>query len=144
MRAALASLVAASLSVGCQHATKTRSQEQGKQRSQEGAAAKKPPSNEAPASTEPTKDTISTSRTTKEMFKTDGLKKMQRALAKNVPGLKETGQIDAPTQEALSAFQKKAGLPDTGLPDFESLRQLKMKPDELYEPQPPAQKDGVP
>jgi peptidoglycan hydrolase-like protein with peptidoglycan-binding domain len=91
-------------------------------------------------------EAITTSKTTNDMFKEEGIKKLQRALAtrqKAVAGLQESGKLDTKTQEALRAFQKEQQLPDTGLPDYESIRRLGVKPEEVYQHSPPAQRTGV-
>ncbi|MDP1919068.1 MAG: peptidoglycan-binding domain-containing protein [Myxococcales bacterium] len=130
--------------VGCAHATKT-----------EAVAKKDPdaksaePKKEAPEKAEPKKpaaarDEMSTSATTKAMFKPEGLEAMQKALqGKKVEAVEVTGLLDTQTQEALRAFQKAQKLPDTGLPDFETLRRLGLKPDDVYQPSPPAERIGV-
>ncbi len=118
--------------LGCAHATKTLAQETTAQ-----------PETKKPAAEHYATETITTSKTTKKMFKTEGIKKLQRALAAHAPEVKETGLLDAPTQEALRAFQQSQKLPETGLPDFESLRRNGVRPEEFYEHEPPAAKTGV-
>jgi len=83
--------------------------------------------------------THATSKTTKEMFKTEGLKQLQSKL-----DVKETGRLDSLTQHALRNYQKKEGLAQTGLPDYEVIRRLGIKPDDLYHHKPPAERVGVP
>ena len=117
---------------------------------------------------------MTTSKSTKKMFKPEGLKKLQQALdgklgdiekkkeqvekkkdeveeekAKlkvplaDLDGVDQTGELDARTQEALRAFQRAEKLPETGLPDYESLRRLGLKPDEVYHHEPPAERGAV-
>ena len=44
----------------------------------------------------------------------------------------ETGQLDDKTQAALRRFQKQQGQPDTGLPDYDTLRRLGLDPHSIY------------
>lgn len=142
MKAALA--VSLACLVGCAHATKTEAVAK-KDPEAKGAA----PKNAEPKSAEPKKpaaarDEMSTSATTKAMFKPRGLEVLQKALQdKKVEAIKVTGKFDTQTQEALRAFQKAQTLPDTGLPDFETLRRLGLKPDDVYQPSTPAERLGV-
>lgn len=88
--------------------------------------------------------THATSTTTKEMFKKDGLKKLQSALAnKGNANVKETGVLDARTQTALKAYQKQEGIAETGMPDYEVVRRLGLEPDEVFHSKPPAKRIGV-
>jgi hypothetical protein len=118
---------------------------------------------------------MTTSKTTKEMFKPAGLMRLQQVLQQRlvdtgekndevahekkdpvekkkeelkvplakVEGVDQSGELDARTQEALRAFQRAEKLPETGLPDYETLRRLGIKPDELYHHEPPAKREGV-
>ncbi|MBK7863599.1 MAG: peptidoglycan-binding protein [Archangiaceae bacterium] len=118
---------------------------------------------------------MTTSKTTRKMFKTEGLKKLQETLAKqlvaigkkndqvanekkdavekekeeqkvplaDLDGVDMTGDLDARTQEGLRAFQRSEQLPETGLPDYETLRRLHISPDELYHHEPPAKREGI-
>lgn len=117
-------------------------------------------------------DPLATSKTTRQMFKPDGLKKLQTALGKNlkdaaakaldspdagmlpdggtdqvlqagVQGVNASGALDPKTQDALRAYQHSQGLPETGLPDYETLRRLGLKPDEVFHSQPPGERVGV-
>ena len=122
---------------------------------------------EAKASDNP--EPLTLSKTTRDMFKPDGLKKMQQALSKKMSALekggeiegepesgggsgddrppakvKETGKLDADTQAALRAFQKSEKMPETGLPDYETLRRLGVKPSEVFEHLPTSERKGVP
>jgi hypothetical protein len=42
------------------------------------------------------------------------------------------GQLDPPTREALRKFQKKEGLPATGLPSYETVRSLGLDLDAVF------------
>ncbi|MBL8951978.1 MAG: peptidoglycan-binding protein [Myxococcaceae bacterium] len=118
---------------------------------------------------------MTTSKTTREMFKPAGMMRLQQALQarlvdigdKNervahekkdsverekeemkvplaqVGAVDQSGELDARTQEALRAFQRAEKLPETGLPDYETLRRLGIRPDELYHYEPPAKREGV-
>lgn len=89
-------------------------------------------------------ETIRTSKTTKEMFKPDGIRKVQQALQSHgFADLKDTGQLDAKTQEALRGFQEKEGIAATGLPDYEALQRLGLEPDEIFHHEPPGERVGV-
>jgi peptidoglycan hydrolase-like protein with peptidoglycan-binding domain len=176
MRPLFVTLVGGLLVLSCVHATKTRSQgpqSAGKKGNKPVSAAQAdggaaPPANAAQADggaapqasaaqadggAAPKNDeasgrseAITTSKTTNDMFKEEGIKKLQRALAtkqKAVAGLQESGKLDTKTQDALRAFQKEQQLPDTGLPDYESIRRLGVKPEEVYQHSPPAQRTGV-
>jgi hypothetical protein len=65
------------------------------------------------------------------------------AQAKKVTVVKETGRFDSPTQLALLRYQKSAGLPATGLPDYETLRRLGLDPREILFHDVPAERHGV-
>lgn len=58
--------------------------------------------------------------------------------------VKETGRFDARTQLALQLYQKAEGLPETGLPDYETLRRLGLDPREILYHDVPAERLGVP
>lgn len=146
-----------------------------------GATSQKKPTAPKVQGAEP----ITTSKTTEQMFKPEGLKKLQEALngklksieQANVklaakkeemlekPGdkvtqaqkkkeeqkiplakveeVKANGELDNATQEALRSFQRSEQLPETGLPDYETLRRLDIKPNEVYHHQPPGLRLGV-
>ena len=128
------------LMVGCAHATKTEKQEKGEtkaepQRTDDASKAKAPKA--------PTNDTITTSKTTEQMFKPDGIKKLQQALSSKAKDVPQTGKLDAATQAALVDYQKGAGLPTTGVPDYETLRRLKLKPEDVFHHQTPGERVGV-
>jgi len=150
-RVLIAMVVLGVTQLACVHATTTRSQEKSAPSREvstpaaksEGAPAARSEGAEKP---EPQKrpEAMTTSSTTKAMFKTEGLKKLQAALAKRSFAVTSTGQLDIQTQEGLRKFQQGQSLPDTGLPDYESIRRLGLKPQEVYEPEPPAERKGVP
>lgn len=117
------------LGVGCAHATKTRAQEEGEATASDKEV--KPPQRT---------ETLDTSPSTAKLFKPDGLKKLQEALAAKGQEVKTTGRLDASTQKALREYQKANELPDTGLPDFETLRRLGLKPEEVFERDLPGEK----
>ena len=175
--------------VGCAHATKTHS---GEQTPEEKKADEKkddgkkdddkkdgPGAKKAPARVE----TMTTSQTTKEMFKEDGIKKIQQALdvklkkikppkddkdnkdnkdkdgkqlqsdkgpetsdkkkGEQIKEVKVNDRLDDKTQLALQQFQKSEGLPETGLPDYETLRRLGLKPEDIYHHDTPSERVGV-
>lgn len=147
--------------LGCTHATQTasaaktnppgeekpapeKSEKSEKTEKTEKSEPEKAEKAEKPAKSAPVRDEMSTSRTTKAMFKPEGLKAMQRALAEKGPTVEATGLLDTQTQEALRAFQKTQTLPDTGLPDYETLRRLGLKPADVFQDSPPAERLGVP
>jgi peptidoglycan hydrolase-like protein with peptidoglycan-binding domain len=43
-----------------------------------------------------------------------------------------TGQLDGETREALRRYQKRAGLPATGLPSYETIRSLGLPLDAIF------------
>lgn len=136
--------------VGCAHATKTeavaKKAPEAKSAEPKKVEAKKVEAKEAePKKPAAARDEMTTSATTRAMFKPDGLKAMQKALQdKKVEAIEVTGLLDTQTQEALRVFQKAQTLPDTGLPDFETLRRLGLKPDDVYQPSTPAERIGMP
>jgi hypothetical protein len=108
-------------------------------------------------------ETFTTSKTTKAMFKREGLVKLQRKLADELPSLRRaedaglpdsgvktsveapeelelTGTLDEPTQRALSAWQHGEGLAETGLPDYQTLERLGIEPSEVFHHKPAAAK----
>lgn len=139
----------------CIHTRETKSQEEakadGKTEAKNDDAKKDPEAKkDAKAADGPARpkapvrsETIETSRTTKQMFKPEGLKKLQVALAAKSTGVDENGQLDAKTQESLRAYQKDKGLPATGLPDYETLRKLGLKPDDVFQKDTPGERNGV-
>lgn len=182
------------LLVACKHAEPNPDRPE-REEAKEAAAPSEPKANSkkasppvSPRGAEP----ITTSRTTKQMFKTDGLKKLQATLDKRldsvasknekiekekkdaraatdksgsesdkekkeiqiekdkqkvalqpVESVEQSGELDGPTQESLRAFQRSERMPETGLPDYETLRRLGIKPDEVYQSDPPAERHGV-
>jgi hypothetical protein len=68
----------------------------------------------------------------------------KRAVEKKIDFVNATGRFDERTQLALMLYQKSEGLPETGLPDYETLRRLGLKPEEVLYHQVPAQRLGVP
>lgn len=135
--------------VGCAHATKTEAVAKKEPEARPAEAKSAAPKKDDGKKDEPKKpaaarDEMSTSATTKAMFKPEGLEAMQKALQeKKIEAIEVTGLLDTQTQEALRAFQRAQKLPDTGLPDFETLRRLGLKPDEVYQPSTPAERIGV-
>ena len=65
------------------------------------------------------------------MVKRDGAGKIQRALGEHGLAVTETGTLDDSTQAAILKFQRREGLPATGLPDNETLRRLGLDPQEI-------------
>jgi hypothetical protein len=62
-------------------------------------------------------------------------KKIQAALARRGlldAGDAHSGQLDGPTKKALRRFQHDADLPETGVPDRETIRRLGLPPDDLF------------
>jgi peptidoglycan hydrolase-like protein with peptidoglycan-binding domain len=114
---------------------------------------------------------METSSTTEQMFKPEGVRKLQESLQNKMKAyadaqptdkegkekaaekrerdpekappepvqVDENGKLDARTQAALRAFQKEQKLPETGLPDYATLKKLGIKPEELFEKMPTAQ-----
>lgn len=124
----------------CLHARETKATEEAK------AEAKSPEQKEKAeekAKTPQRAETITTSKTTKQMFKPDGVKKMQVALSAKTVDIDESGQLDNSTQESLRKYQKDQGLPATGLPDYETLRRLGLKPEEVFHRDTPSERLGV-
>lgn len=121
----------------------------------------------------PVPEPLETSSTTEQMFKPEGIRKLQEQLQNKMKAyadaqptdkegkekaaekrekdpdaappepiqVDENGKLDARTQAALRAFQKEQKLPETGLPDYATLKKLGIKPDELFEKMPSAQKE---
>lgn len=176
---------------GCSHSSEAKredetskastSNEKKSESASSGNAAQKKPTAPRVQGAEP----ITTSKTTEQMFKPEGLKKLQETLNEKLKSIdeanqklaaqkenmleekgdketsaqkqkekqkiplakveevKSTGELDNATQEALRAFQRSQQLPETGLPDYETLRRLKIKPNEVYHHQPPGLRLGV-
>src|SRR5207237_7297621 len=60
-------------------------------------------------------------------------KLQERLRAKELlPAGHRTGQLDADTREALRRHQKRAGLPVTGLPSYETVRSLGLPLDTIF------------
>ena len=114
-----------------------------KKASGEPASGKKGPGEAKQGKGLPRTEAIETSKTTKQMFKPEGLKKLQVALSAKSIDVDENGHLTSATQESILAFQKKQGLPATGLPDYETLRRLGVKPDDVYHREPPSERAGV-
>lgn len=168
----------------CSHGKDAKREEKGERSAKSGAkaAGRKTPERDEGKSTQKAPridgkaEPMTTSKTTKKMFKPAGLKKLQAALndrlddiaKKNeqvakgnqkdeviaekqqfkvplakIEEVEETGQLDATTQEALRAFQRSEQLPETGLLDYESLRRLGIKPDEIFHHETPAERGAV-
>jgi hypothetical protein len=68
----------------------------------------------------------------------------KKELTKKIEFVNETGRFDERTQLALLMYQKAEGLPETGLPDYETLRRLGLEPDEILYHEVPAERLGVP
>lgn len=106
-------------------------------------------------------ETFTTSKTTRAMFKREGLAKLQRKLADRLPSLHRaedaglpdsgiqtsievpeelevTGTLDEPTQRVLGAWQRSEGLAETGLPDYQTLARLGLKPADVFHHRPAA------
>jgi hypothetical protein len=61
------------------------------------------------------------------------LKEIQRRLAqRKLLGEHEEGNLDEPTRVALRRLQKAEDLPETGLPDHETVRKLGLDPDQVF------------
>lgn len=60
--------------------------------------------------------------------------KLQRSLQSRgfLHGEQTPGQLDPPTREALRRFQKREGLPPTGLPSYETVRHLGLDLDSIF------------
>jgi len=97
---------------------------------------------EGPKPTAPSAATES--HTTKQMFKPEGLKAMQEALRDkvNLP-VQTTGALDLQTEKALREYQKQQGIASTGMPDYQTIRSLGLKPDQVFRSEPPAKSAGV-
>ena len=62
------------------------------------------------------------------------LKLQQRLAEQGFLGSDQTsGQLDPPTREALRKFQKREGLPPTGLPSYETARHLHLDLDSIFQ-----------
>ncbi|MGV3619539.1 MAG: peptidoglycan-binding domain-containing protein [Archangium sp.] len=116
--------------------------------------------------TKPSLETFGVSETTKDMFKREGMARLQQKLNNKLSTVKEelaegaadaggntlknkppeeklviTAMLDEKTQRALGAFQKAENLPETGMPDYETLDRLGMKPSDLFHHRPPANRN---
>jgi hypothetical protein len=49
-----------------------------------------------------------------------------------LPAAHRTGRLDAETREALRRYQKREGLPATGLPSYETVRHLDLELDSIF------------
>lgn len=110
-------------------------------------------------------ETFGISATTKDMFKRQGVARLQQRLNAKLPGvatkleeglpdaggsapkntppdeLELNGTLDEKTQRALGAFQKTEGLPETGMPDYETLARLGFEPSDVFHHRPPANRN---
>jgi hypothetical protein len=61
--------------------------------------------------------------------------KIQRRLREKglLDGQQADGQLDTSTREALRKFQKREGLPPTGLPSYETVRHLHLDLDAIFQ-----------
>lgn len=55
-----------------------------------------------------------------------------------LPAEHRTGLLDAETREALRRYQKREGLPATGLPSYETVRHLDLELDSIFRTAPPS------
>src|SRR4051794_10245865 len=70
-------------------------------------------------------------------------KVQERLRAKGLlPAEHRTGRLDAETREALQRYQKREGLPATGLPSYETVRQLGLDLDSIFRTVTPAASPG--
>lgn len=106
-------------------------------------------------------ETFGLSESTKNMFKRQGVARVQKELNARIPEIMKTleedphdggsaqkntppetlaltGTLDQNTQRALGAFQKSQGLPETGAPDYETLDRLGFEPSDVFHHRPPA------
>jgi hypothetical protein len=61
------------------------------------------------------------------------LRQIQARLAqRKLLGQHESGTLDPPTEEALRRLQHDEDLPETGLPDHETVRKLGLDPDQVF------------
>jgi hypothetical protein len=61
------------------------------------------------------------------------LREIQRRLGeRKLLGEHEEGRLDEPTRVALRRLQKAEDLPETGLPDHETVRKLGLDPDQVF------------
>jgi len=128
------------VSMSCLHARETKETEEAKAEAKTPAEKEKA---EEKAKPPQRAETLTTSKTTKQMFKPEGLKRLQVALSVKATDVEETGRLDDATQESLRKYQKDQGLPATGLPDYETLRRLGLKPEEVFHRDTPAERVGV-
>ncbi|PZR18784.1 MAG: hypothetical protein DI536_02580 [Archangium gephyra] len=116
--------------------------------------------------TAPSLETFGISDTTKDMFKREGMARLQQKLNGKLAAVKDeladgaadaggntlknkppeeklviTAMLDEKTQRALGAFQKSEHLPETGMPDYETLARLGMKPSDVFHHRPPANRN---
>ncbi len=149
-RSMLAWLVLAAGSTSCLHARQTKSQEEtakpevnteSDNKKKADAPAERAAAKPKPAAAR--NETLELSKTTRQMFKPEGLRKLQVALSAKSTAVDENGQLDGKTQESLRAYQLEKGLPATGLPDYETLRKLGLKPDEVFQKDTPGERNGV-
>lgn len=93
----------------------------------------KPP----PETTEPTQPgQPPLSSSPKGILEPGAVRKIQKALEEKGYGIAANGVLEGPTETQLQAFQKKEHLPETGLPDQETLRKLGLNPEDIYRSNP--------
>ncbi len=67
----------------------------------------------------------------KSIFEPGAIEKIQSRLNTRGYSIKENGQLDDATRDALIKFQRGEKLAATGMPDAETLRRLKVDPDSI-------------
>jgi hypothetical protein len=123
-------VVATLASAGCSH-TKTVS----------ATSAASPPAASTAGTRRPPTSAAGTPlpRSPQQALQPGQLGQIQRQLAsRGLLGQHEQGQLDEPTRKALKQVQREHGLPETGVPDHETVSKLGLDPERVFEKGPSA------
>jgi len=94
--------------------------------------AKKAAPNQKPKATKQISSERPVRTTPAAFFDAAAVRKIQAALSSHGQPVKESGELDGDTHAALVRFQKANAQPATGFPDFDTLKRLGLKPEEVY------------
>jgi hypothetical protein len=96
------------------------------------SAARKPEDQRTPPRKTGTAETP-VPRTPAAALEPGQLRQIQRRLAeRKLLGAHDEGTLDEPTRQALRRLQRQEDLPETGLPDSETVRKLGLDPDQVF------------
>ncbi len=66
------------------------------------------------------------------MLDAQAMRRVQEALARHGERVEATGELDAQTERALRAFQRREDMPPTGLPDYDTLDKLGLDAKQIF------------